>query len=158
MNHTRKIIGFDTFQGFPSVHKGFDNAGTTVNTPGDLRGSTLDELELSIEKYNMERHLNHIPNVQLVAGDFTQTIEAFLTNNPHLIVALLYLDFDLYEPTKLALDKILPIMPKGAVVAFDELNCENFPGETTALSEIVGINKLSLRRFPFEPWISYAVL
>lgn len=79
-------------------------------------------------------------------------------NNPHLIVALLYLDFDLYEPMKLALDKILPLMPKGAVVAFDELNCEDFPGETTALSEVIGIDKLSLTRFPFEPWISYAVL
>lgn len=65
VNHTRKIIGFDTFQGFPSVHKGFDNSGTTVNSPGDLRGSTLDELELSIEKHNMERHLSHIPMFSL---------------------------------------------------------------------------------------------
>ena len=50
-------------------------------------------------------------------------------------MSLLYLDFDLYEPTKCA----FPRMPKGAVVAFDELNHAAWPGETMALLDTLGI-------------------
>ncbi len=100
----------------------------------------------------------HIPNVELVKGDFTQAAAQYLEANPHTIISLLYLDFDLYEPTKKALELFLPRMPKGAIVAFDEINCESFPGETRALQEIVGIGTHEIQRFPFEPWVSYMVL
>ena len=49
-------------------------------------------------------------------------------------------------------------MPKGGIVAFDELNCESFPGETLAFHETIGINKYEIKRFSFEPWISYIIL
>src|SRR5579862_4640377 len=38
VNYTRKIIGFDTFEGFPSVHT-TDNTGVLESKKGDLRGS-----------------------------------------------------------------------------------------------------------------------
>jgi hypothetical protein len=157
VNYTRKIIGFDTFEGFPSVSE-VDNCGVQTSLKGDLAGSPVGEYELSIERYNDERHLSHISNIELVKGDFNKTAETYVEKNPHTIVALLYLDFDLYEPTKKALEIFLPRMPKGAVVAFDEVNCESFPGETRAFDEIMGIGKHELRRFPFDPWISYIVL
>jgi hypothetical protein len=156
-NYNRKIVGFDTFEGFPSVHSA-DNTGALVSKKGDLKGSSIEELETSVEKYNQERHLSHIKNVSLVKGDFNVTAEQYLKANQHCIISLLYLDFDLYEPTKKALELFLPRMPKGAIVAFDEINCESFPGETLALHEVVGINKYKINRFPFEPWISYIVL
>jgi hypothetical protein len=52
----------------------------------------------------------------------------------------------------------LPRIPKGVVVAFDELNEETFPGETTAALEVLNLNKWRLRRFDFEPRMSYAVV
>lgn len=157
VNYSRKIVGFDTFEGFPSVSNK-DNTGVLVSNPGDLRGSALDELELSVEKYNAERYLSHISNVTLVKGDFNTTAEAYLKSHQHTVVSLLYLDFDLYEPTQKALELFLPKMPRGAIVAFDELNCDSFPGETLAFEEVVGINRHELRRFSFEPWISYIKL
>lgn len=158
VNYNRKIVGFDTFEGFPSVDSAKDNAGAQANRAGDLRGSTLEDINLSVEKYNNERHLSHIGNIELIKGDFNVTAEAYLQENPHIVVSLLYLDFDLYEPTKKALEVFLPRMPKGAIIAFDELNCNSFPGETTALQEVIGINKYRINRFPFEPWISYIEL
>ena len=119
-----------------------------------MKGSALEEIDLSVDKYNNERHLSHIRNVRLVKGDFNVTSEKYIENNQQTIISLLYLDFDLYEPTRKALELFLPIMPKGAIVAFDEINCESFPGETLALHEVVGINKYEIKRFPFEPWIS----
>ena len=52
----------------------------------------------------------------------------------------------------------MPRMPKGAVVGFDELNDEAFPGETLAVLEVLNIGGLRVRRFDFEPRISYAVI
>jgi hypothetical protein len=157
VNHTRKIIGFDTFTGFPSVTDA-DHGDGHVWQPGDLCGDELAALRLSVEKLDAERALGHIPQIDLVAGDFCETAPAYVAANPHLVVALLYLDFDLYEPTKVALETFLPRMPKGALLCFDELNCANFPGETQALLEAVGLRGLALRRFPTDPWISYAEL
>jgi len=157
-NYTRKIVGFDTFSGFPEVNEEVDNAGVLKSRKGDLNGSSLEEMYLSVEKYNYERHLSHIPNIELVQGDFLDTSTKYLEENPHSIISLLYLDFDLYEPTKKALETFLPRMPKGSIVAFDEINCNSFPGETKALNEIMGINNYRINRFPFDPWISFIEL
>jgi cephalosporin hydroxylase len=63
------------------------------------------------------------------------TARQFLTDFPHLVISCLYLDFDIYQPTKVALEHFLPRMPKGSVLVFDELNEEAFPGETIAVME-----------------------
>jgi len=68
------------------------------------------------------------------------------------------LDFDLYEPTKVALECFINRMPKGAILVFDELNTKNFPGETEALLEVVGIKNLKLLKTNYDPYISYAIL
>ncbi|MDF1613092.1 TylF/MycF/NovP-related O-methyltransferase [Stygiobacter electus] len=120
-NYNRKIIGFDTFDGFPSTHKKDKNKDLDAQI-GDLKGCEIDEFKLSLEKYNNERHLSHIKNIELVKGDFNLTGEDFLKDNPHLLISLLYLDFDIYEPTKKALEIFLPRMCKGAVICFDQLN------------------------------------
>jgi hypothetical protein len=71
---------------------------------------------------------------------------------------LLFLDVDLYEPTKTALEAFLPRMPKGAVVAFDELDNAMWPGETLAAIESGKLRDLRLRRLEWDPYIAYAVL
>ncbi|MCX6248479.1 MAG: class I SAM-dependent methyltransferase [Bacteroidetes bacterium] len=156
-NYTRKIVGFDTFEGFNSVSQ--HDANTDKNPGiGDLKGVGIEEFRLSIDKVNKERHLSHIPNIELIKGDFLKTGEEYLKNNKHLLVSLLYLDFDLYEPTKKALDLFLPRMSKGAIVCFDQLNCPNFPGETTAMLESFDLKSYKLNRSNIDPWISWIVL
>ena len=39
-------------------------------------------------------------------------------------------------------------MPKGAVIVFDELNHSDYPGETMAVMEVLGIRNLELKRVP----------
>ena len=46
-------------------------------------------------------------------------------------------------------------MVAGGVIAFDELNCEEFPGETAALMETIGLGRARLRRLPMDPYISW---
>lgn len=156
-NYNRKIIGFDTFEGFPDTNE-LDNSEIHKPKIGDLRGEGFECINKSVEKYNHERHLSHIPNIDLVKGDFINTSIEYLEKNKHLIVSLLYLDFDLYEPTKRALEVFLPRMGKGAIICFDELNCENFPGETIALLEQLDIRNYQINRSPIDPWISYIIV
>ena len=158
VNHQRKIIGFDTFEGFPEVHE-IDRAGQSPYAhPGGLAVDSMDDLYEAITLFDANRNIGHIPKVELVRGDARVSVPEYLEKNPHTIVSLLYLDIDLYEPTKVALDHFLPRIPKGGIIAFDELNSSIWQGETQAAMEAVGISNLRLVRTPFESCICYAIM
>lgn len=156
-NLTRRLYGFDSFGGFPSVASQ-DRPEQTGATVGDLASDSYAELSELLEIYDTDRFLGHIPKAQLIRGDVVETIPDFVAKNQHLVVSLLFLDLDLYEPTRVALQHFLPRMPKGAVLAFDELDNPLWPGETAAMLEEVGVRDFELRRFEFDPYIGYAVL
>lgn len=161
-NHTRRIVGFDTFAGFPSLAEQDATSADASLSFAKVGGLAVqgieDDIRHAVSLYDLNRPLGHIDRVELVKGDAQQTIPAYLEDNQHMVVALLYLDFDLFEPTLAAIRTFLPRMPKGAVLAFDELNQKYWPGETLAVLESAGIRNLRIRRFPFTPQISYAVL
>ncbi len=157
-NHQRRIVGFDTFAGFTrmaSEDKG--SRSPEARTEGMAVDSYL-EIERCVELYDANRFVGHVPKVELVKGDATKTIPKYVRKNPHLLVSLLYLDFDVFEPTKVALKQFLPRMPKGAIIAFDELNLHDWPGETVAALQVLDMNRFPLKRFPFGSTISYAVV
>jgi len=155
-NLTRRIYGFDTFAGFPSTS---DKDANPVAAPHDgaLFADSYEELQSLIAQYDQDRFLGHVSKVHLIKGNVVETVPTFLESNPHLIVSLLFLDLDLYEPTQVALRHFLPRMPRGAVLAFDELDNPMWPGETLALLEELG-SRIRLRRLEWDPYIAYAVL
>ena len=71
---------------------------------------------------------------------------------------MVFLDFDIYEPTKEILKMIKPRLVKGSVVAFDELNDPDSPGETLALMETIGLNNVELKKFPYASRVSYFIV
>ncbi|MCH7768442.1 MAG: class I SAM-dependent methyltransferase [Nitrospinae bacterium] len=156
-NLTRRIYGFDTFEGFPSVHD-IDQSAFKTNERGELSSHSYDELFQLIKEYDADRFLGHIGKVELIRGDMAKTIPEFIERHQHLMVSLLFIDCDLYEPTRTALEHFLPRMPKGAIVAFDDLDNPIWPGETLAILETVGLNKLKLQRLEWDPYIAYAVI
>jgi hypothetical protein len=156
-NMTRRLYGFDSFGGFPSVSPR-DRPAQTGASVGDLAADSYAELSELLKIYDADRFLGHIPKARLIRGDVAETIPEFVEANQHLVVSLLFLDLDLYEPTLVALRNFLPRMPKGAVLAFDELDNPLWPGETSAALDHVGLGRLELRRFEFDPYIAYAVL
>ena len=150
-NHTRRIVGFDTFEGFPSVS---DKDGT--HEVGEMASDSYEHILGVAKHHDTDRPIGHIPRLELVKGDAIETIPKYQADNPHLIVALLYCDFDLYEPTDVALRYFLHLMPKGAVVAFDEAGNKNWPGETRAI--LPYLRGLKLQRMPWQSTVSYAIL
>lgn len=156
-NLTRRVYGFDTFEGFPSVHD-MDQSAFKSNERGELSSDSYDEITQLIKEYDADRFLGHIGKVELIKGDMAKTIPEFIERHQHLMVSLLFIDCDLYEPTRTALEHFLPRMPKGAIVAFDDLDNPIWPGETLAILETVGLNKLKLQRLEWDPYIAYAVI
>ncbi len=156
-NLTRRIYGFDTFAGFPSVGaKDSSRNRDSDNRIGDLSADSYGELLELVSAFDMDRYLGHIPKVELIKGDMLETIPQFLDAHPHILISLLFIDCDLYEPTLAALRAFVPRMPKGAIIAFDELDNPKWPGETQAMLEFAAGRPLRLRRLEWDPYIAYA--
>lgn len=156
----RRFIGFDTFEGFSSINNDIDvemAAGANVTT-GDFRDTNLDTINAALFNIDIVRPVNKIRRFELVKGDIVDTLPAYLSAHSWMTCAMLILDADLYKPTKVGLECVLPIMPKGGLILFDEFNYEKFPGETLALKETLKINGLSLRKMPYESCSAYAII
>jgi hypothetical protein len=157
-NLSRKIIGFDTFEGFPSVSTQ-DGSSHAVHVGGlsvtPHYEAYLGELLSAHEQLGPR---SHIKKHELVKGDVTQTLPAYLASHPETIIALAYFDLDLYEPTKTCLELIKPYLAKNSVVGFDELVLQEFPGETQALREAWGFSNFEIIRDPISPQQSYLVV
>lgn len=156
-NLMRRIYGFDSFDGFPAVGP-LDANPLKTASPGELRADSFEELSKIINIYDQDRFLGHVEKVRLIKGDVVETVPRFVKENPHVVVSLLFMDVDLYEPTKTVLTQLVPRMPKGAVLVFDQLDNPIWPGETLALLDTLGVGKLELRRFDWDPYMAYAIL
>ena len=167
-NSSRRIIGFDMFGGgIPSegpedaVHSDTGMPGTAVG--GSDYGDTREAIEAVAAQLSDIYELptqkqTEGPILELVKGDIKDTLPDFIERRPHLIVSLLSLDADMYMPTRLGLELLLPRMPSGAVIVFDELDAMRWPGETRAVLDVLGISNLRLERVPWERDQCYAVL
>ena len=159
VNHTRKVIGFDTFSGFLNSHAKDKSEKTGDTTAaGKMAADSKNELERCIRMFDHNRNIGHVPKVELVKGDLVKTAPEFIEKNPHLVVSLLYLNVNIYEPTKAAIQAFVPRMPKGAVIAFGELDYAECPGETLAVLEELNLKELKLKRVTYDTTRCYAVI
>ena len=107
-NYNRKIIGFDTFEGIKNLSKKDKKKGLKKFSDSNY------DLYIKLAKiHDKNRSVSHIEKMELIKGDAKKTIPKYLKQNPQLIIALLYLDFSSYVPTKIALKHLLPLVPKG---------------------------------------------
>ncbi len=156
-NHNRRIVGFDTFEGFPSVD--VKDGTEPIISVGSYNVTPKYEnyLEEVLDYHEKESPIAHIKKYELVKGDASVEISNYLSKYPETIIALAYFDFDIYEPTKSCLHAIKDRLAKGSIVAFDELNCRDYPGETLALIDVLGLNKFKIHHTLFSPTQSYII-
>ena len=158
-NRHRKIVGFDTFTGFPRLTEK-DNKACGIMHEGGLACSEnyVDYLTKVLEYHENDNPVSHIKKFEIRAGDAVTEIDKYLTEFPETIVSMAYFDFDIYEPTKKCLEAIKPHLVKGSLLAFDELADRDSPGETFALKEVFGLNNIRLQRYPYTSRVSYFVV
>ncbi|PIS09350.1 crotonobetainyl-CoA--carnitine CoA-transferase [Candidatus Beckwithbacteria bacterium CG10_big_fil_rev_8_21_14_0_10_34_10] len=157
-NHNRKVVGFDTFKGFPSIHKKDGKSDATSVGAYTTTKKYEKYLKKILDCHEQESPLSSIKKHEVIKGDASLQINKFLKDNPETIIALAYFDLDLYEPTKKCLEAIKKHLTKGSVIGFDELNVGCFPGETLALKEVFGLDKYKITRSPYNPLQSFVVI
>lgn len=146
LNSSRKIVGFDTFTGFPSVDQR-DGDHEMVQVGGLATGERYEEFLTDVLAVReLMSPFSHIRKFDVRAGDAPEQLAAYLDEHPQTIVAFAYFDMDIYEPTKRCLELLRPHLTKGSVLGFDELNSPEFPGETLAVREVFGLAQVALQR------------
>lgn len=157
-NVSRKIIGFDTFSGFPSVS--IQDGNNDIVTEGAL--SVDEDYEIYLRNLLLQQQRlgprSHVERFEIVKGDAVKTLPVYLDSHPETVCALAYFDFDLYRPTKECLALMRPVMTRDSILVFDQLTYEIFPGETKAVKEVLGIENHGFRRNSRVPYATYVLI
>ncbi len=147
-NHSRMVYGFDTFNGLSGTS---DIDGNSVKDGDYAAAHSYEGTLQSILQY----HESICPfpekrKFELVVGDVRETVDSWLEENSHAIIALAIFDMDIYEPTKIVLERIQHRLVKGSILVFDEANAPDFPGETLAVQHVLGLKNIRLTRHPLQ--------
>lgn len=127
--HSRKMIGFDAFGHFPdhnedATNKDFVRRFAAAGGDGIGRESMREVLAYK-----------GFDNCELIEGDICQTVPQYVIDHPELKIALLHVDVDVYQPTKVILDQLFGRVVKGGLVVFDDYG--TVAGETRAIDEFL---------------------
>ena len=146
----RRIIGFDTFSKFPQATFCPDHA---------IRNKFVGKAgETSISVHELRRLLAGLgigDNVELVEGDILGSLPRYLETHPQLRLSLLYVDVDLYEPTRACLGLLYPRLVTGGVAILD--NYGAFPGANKTIEEFFADTSVSIQELPYSNAISFVV-
>ena len=158
-NFRRKVIGFDTFQGFPSssineLEKKLGWEENALSTDSKVQ----EMIENSLELHQNFSAMPHMKRFELVKGDVIETLPSWFESNPCETVAICIFDMDLGIPTKKSLIEVLKHTQKGSVLVFDEYSHPLFPEEGRVAREILEPNKFEFKKSPFLPYTSYVIL
>jgi hypothetical protein len=146
-NKLRKIIGFDTFNGYPEDEKNENdikaiNKGYLDKEIYDI-GNYTDYLKKIIEFHEDNNILPHKKKNEIVIGKVEDTLLNYLDKNKSTVIALIYLDLALYKSTCYVLENLLPFLVKGSIIIFDEFNHPEIIGDTLAFREIIVKNNIN---------------
>lgn len=150
-NFTRKVVGFDTFSGYPEISE-HDKLSETIKE--GAYGTTenyYDYLNELLNYHEQENIMSHIRKFELIKGDILETLPNYFKENKHELISLIYIDVALYEPTKAILENCIPHLVKGSLIVFDELNASEYPGETIALRESGLLKNCTVEKSKFLP-------
>jgi len=159
-NYNCKIIGLDTFSGYPNIsEQDITNAKSSEQKKiGGWYSNSFEDLNESISIFDLDRPLNQIPKVELVKGDITETAPQYIEKNPHLLVRVLSITTNIYEPIKSSIKAFLPRMPKGSVLIIDSLNSNLYPGASLALIEELDLAHLKFETPSYYCNLNYCVM
>ncbi len=138
----RKIIVFDNFTGLPAPSE--KDSSKAEKEIGNYKGD-LDSLITIINTFDLSHR------IEIIKGDANEFVPDYFSKNNHLLISLVYFDFDWYDPTINAWNAIKNNISNGGLIAFDEgLDKERFVGEYKAAKEIIDELRNNNRNFSIE--------
>jgi len=138
LDDIREIWAYDTFKGLIGGNE-FD-----VNRKGHKGSEMTGDYAVSMDEVqeNLKLVGYTLGNIKMVKGDVRQSCKRHCPKE----IALLRVDVDFYEATKVVLEVMYPKLSKGGVVILDDY--ETWLGSRKAVDEFFGsqIDKLITRR------------
>jgi hypothetical protein len=131
LNFSRKIIAFDTFEGYIGFSD--QDRPTQVHHEGSYSLNSIDyrmyleKLIVDHEKSNAMGH--NFGKHQVIQGDCRLTIQKYFDDNPNAFVALAFLDVNSYGPTSESVAQIWPRLIPGGYLAIWQLTRDVIPAE-----------------------------
>ncbi|MEQ9412031.1 MAG: hypothetical protein RIK87_30245 [Fuerstiella sp.] len=157
-HHRRRLIGFDTFSGFPEVAPEDGTADPVAKGAYNVTTDYAAYLQQLMTLRETQAPMAEVQKFEVISGDVCATLPDYLERHPETIVAFAYFDMDLYQPTLECLKLLKGRLTQGSIVGFDELNHASFPGETVAVQEALGLGNIRLTRSPFSADECYFVV
>jgi hypothetical protein len=158
-NFRRRIIGFDTFSGFPatSISEAELKQGWKAHDlSGDPDAKSI--ADSCLNAHQVFSGMSHMVRHELVAGDVIDTLPVWFENNPSETVSLCIFDLDLGIPTRESLKHILRRSQKGTVLVFDEYSHPKFPDEGAVVRGLLDTMNLQPIKSFLLPYTTYIVL
>lgn len=163
LGSSKKVFGYDTFQGFPPIYDQkddlnrfkdlfeanrisklhFDQTSELREMRSFLKGFKVDVKSISSSTdfssnnlAELERKIEYLglDNIVLVPGEFAKTMKDLELNHPQHIMACL-MDCDLYQSYVTALDFTWGRLSKAGYIFLDEYFSLKFPGARIATDE-----------------------
>lgn len=157
-NRHRKIVGFDTFEGFKGISEKDGTKCKNVDGSFSVSKDYESYLESILKLQDDLNPISHLKKFDIIKGDAVKKIPEYFSNHPETLISLAIFDFDIYKPTKVALEAVKSKLFKGSILVFDELCDDIFPGETIALMETMDLKEMRIMRYPMTSRISYTVI
>lgn len=144
--HAARLWTFDSFRGLP------EQRGWQDEHPRWDKG----KMRTSLEQFNAACAASGVPRdaYTVVPGFFDDTIGTMSASDPPAVIALAYIDCDLYSSTTTVLSFLEPRLKHGMIVAFDDYFCwspSQIAGERRALMEFLN----SSERWDFLPYVQF---
>jgi hypothetical protein len=124
------VHGFDSFEGLSPPDPGDQDL---VSGNNFMAGDYLGRYE-ELEEYCRRRYQNY----QLHKGYFKATItEEFLGTLKTYLPILVWIDCDYYQSARTVLERLIPYLPNGCVIYFDDLDNINYGSRFTGEARLV---------------------
>lgn len=140
---TRRVIGFDTFEGYPDALRPAEQA-TAARFESEAKFDAVSEQQIQA----MAAELGLARRLELVKGNAVDSVKAYVKANPGFRVALLNLDFDTYESTAACLTTLYPLVVPGGLVVLDDYGVRGW-GESDAVDEFLRGRDITLQSLPW---------
>jgi Macrocin-O-methyltransferase (TylF) len=140
----RRVIGFGLFgkYGHTATNDYDRQSSEEFAKSADYTGVCPEQ----IMEIAVALNLDH--RIELIQGDATATIKNYVQNNPGFRAALINLDFDVYDPTKAALEHLYDLVVPNGVIAFDEYAVRQW-GESDAVDEFFRDREVVYQTLPW---------
>lgn len=147
---SRRIAAFDTFGAFPEADFPEDRQRREdfVNAAGE-NSISLEVLETLLRQQGLYE------NIDLVAGDISETVPAYIEQRPELKIALLNIDVDLLDPTRTCLEHLFPRLVKGGIAILDDYGA--FAGANRAIDDYFADSDVRIQKLPFSSNVAFVV-